>query len=248
MGKIQSTGRYLLAAPGVAMLILSIADVPTKVAIWHGWFTRLAPHLHTLTFRWILGIAGIAICLAPRIAEWCKPKKENIAVADQTRPLNLELIPHGSNSPLLCLEVRNRGDGIHVTATVRVVSRSYGGPVNTRPYMGQWTLPDYKQSFRDTRKKPTASSVTIPSNAHAILEIARQSPENGRGNDISVADLVGFNEYLQWEFEQKADSSLPSLRLRDEFQAKGVPETICKIFDVGPVHAYGPLGMTEVTI
>ena len=161
--------------------------------------------------------------------------------------LDLTLTPHGNNSSLLCLEVRNKGDDAKIIATIRVVSRSYGGPVDTRPYTGRWTLLTYKHRFGDHRPKPTAPVVTIPSGDYGILEIAKQDPENGRGNDISEAKLVGFDEFLRWDHEQKPDSKLPSFRLQIEFLAEGVSKSLCKLYDVGPVHAYGPLGMTEVT-
>jgi hypothetical protein len=163
------------------------------------------------------------------------------------KELNLLLIPHGDNSPLLCLEVKNKGDDVKITATIRVVSRSYGGPVDTRPYTGKWTLLSYKKRWDDYRPEPTVSEVTIPSGNHRILEIARQDSENGLGNDISEAKLVGFDEFLRWDYEQKPDSKLPFFRLQIEFLAEGVSKSLCKLYDVGPVHAYGPLGMTEVT-
>jgi hypothetical protein len=159
----------------------------------------------------------------------------------------LELTPHGNNSSLLCLEVRNKGDDAKITATMRVVSRSYGGPVDTRPYTGQWTLLSYRRRFGDHRPFPTAPVVTIPSGDYRILEIAKQNPENGRGNEISAAHLVGFDEFLRWDFEPKPDSKLPSFRLQVEFLAQGI-KPLCKLYDVGPVAACGPLGMTEVTV
>ncbi|HTF65438.1 MAG TPA: hypothetical protein VK638_22410 [Edaphobacter sp.] len=161
--------------------------------------------------------------------------------------LDLSFTVHSENNPLLCLEVRNNGDDVKITASVRVVSRSYGGSVNTRPYVGQWTLLSHKKRWDDYRPDPTASAVAIPSGTHRILEIARQDPENGRGNDISEAKVVGFDEFLRWDHEQKPDSKLPSFRLQIEFLAEGVSKSLCKLYDVGPVHAYGPLGMTEVT-
>jgi hypothetical protein len=164
------------------------------------------------------------------------------------KELSLLLTPHGQNNPLLCLEVKNQGEDVRLTATMRVVSRSYGGPVDTRPYSGRWTLLTYKRRFGDHRPKPTALLVTIPSGDYRILEIAKQDPDNGRGNEISAAYLVGFDEFLRWDFEQKPDSKLPSLRLQIEFRADGIPNPLSKVYDVGPVHAYGPLGMTEVFV
>jgi hypothetical protein len=174
-----------------------------------------------------------------------KPSLSEVVVVPNA--LNLSFTSHGNNSPLLCLEVRNQGDDAKITASIRVVSRSYGGSVDTRPYIGQWTLLTYKRRFGDHRPEPKATTVVIPSGSHRILEIARQDPKNGQGNDISVAHLVGFNEFLRWDFEQKPDGKLPSFRLQIEFLAEGLPKSLCKLYDVGPIHAYGPLGMKEVT-
>jgi hypothetical protein len=251
---IPKTVKAGFSVLGVVMLIISIAEVPAKLLIWRGWYLSLVPHLHTTSARWLLGFLGIAISLAPWIVEWVKswqiiPRRLPAEVAEATqekRGLDLELIPHGHNSPLLCLEVKNKGDDVKITATIRVVSRSYGGPVDTRPYIGRWTLLTYKRRFGDHRPKPTVPVVTIPSGNHRILEIAKQSPENGRGNDTSAAYLVGFGEFLRWDFEPKSDSNLPSFRLQIEFLGEGT-KPLCKLYDVGPVAACGPLGMTEVT-
>jgi hypothetical protein len=163
------------------------------------------------------------------------------------RVLDLTFTSHGDNNPLLRLEVKNNGDNAVIAATIRVVSRSYGGPVDTCPYKGQWTFIGYKKAWDDYRPEPTASEVTIASGAYQILQIASQDPENGRGNDISEAKLVGFDECLRWDFEpKKVDSKLPTLRLHIEFRGVGISKTVSKIYDVGPVKACGPLGMTEV--
>ena len=227
------------------MLILSIADVPTKLAVWIGWMRWLSPHLHTIAGRWVVGLTGIAISLSPWFVEWTRNNPKEVS---QEKTLELELISHGQNSPLLCLEVKNKGEDVKLSATIRVVSRSYGGPVDTRPYIGQWTLLTYKRRFGDHRPKPTAPVVTIPSGTHRILEIARQDPENGRGNDISEAKLVGFDEFLRWDFEPKLNSNLPTFRLHVEFRGEGISKTTSKLYDVGPVAACGPLGMTEVWV
>jgi hypothetical protein len=163
------------------------------------------------------------------------------------KELSLLLTPHGDNSPLLCLEVKNKGEDVKLTATIRVVSRSYGGPFDTRPYTGRWTLLNHRRRFGDHRPEPTAPVVTISAGDYRILEIAKQDPDNGKGNDTSAAYLVGFDEFLRWDFEQKPDSKLPSFRLQIEFRADGVPKSLSKLYDVGPKHAYGPLHMIEVT-
>src|SRR5579872_6785202 len=86
-----------LSVLGGAMLILSIADVPAKAAIWNGWLRYLSPHLHTLGFRWFLGCLGILIALAPWIAEWAKPR------------MKLLLTPSEGPSTQQMLTVRNLG-------------------------------------------------------------------------------------------------------------------------------------------
>ena len=164
------------------------------------------------------------------------------------KKLNLRCIPHGTNSSILCLEVQNKGEDAEITATIRVVSRSYGGAVDTRPYIGKWTLLSYKKKWDDYRPDPTASKVALPSGTHRLLEIARQDSEDGRGNEISEAKLVGSDEFLRWDFESKVDSKLPTFRLDIEFRGEGIPKTISKLYDVGPVAACGPLGMTEVFV
>ena len=145
-----------------------------------------------------------------------------VAKLPAQKELCVVLTPHGDNSDLLCLEVKNLGDDAKITASIRVVSRSYGDSVNTRPYEGQWTLRSYKKRWDDYRPDPTTSEVSIPSGTHRMLEIARQDPENGRGNEISEAKLVGFDEFLRWDFEPKVSSKLPTLRLHIEFRAEGI--------------------------
>jgi hypothetical protein len=66
------------------------------------------------------------------------------AIVWSLKLLDLSFAAHGENNPLLCLEVKNNGETAKITATIRVVSRSYGEPVNTRPYTGQWTHLPYK--------------------------------------------------------------------------------------------------------
>ena len=163
-----------------------------------------------------------------------------------SRELTLELVPHGNNRTALCLEVNNKGDEVKITVTVRLLSRSYGGPVDTLPYTGRWALLSFKRRFSDHRPPPTASVVTIPSGGHRVLEIAKMDLEND-SNDISAAYLIGSKECLRWDFEQKSGDKLPFFRMRLEFSAEGIAKSLSKTYDVGPKHAYGPLGMTEVT-
>jgi hypothetical protein len=168
-----------------------------------------------------------------------------VAVPPISKFLDLLLTAHGNNSPLLCLEVNNKGEDVNLTATIRVVSRSYGGPVDSRPYTGQWTLLSFKRKFGDHRPTPTASGVFIPTGRHRILEIANPDSGNGSG-EVCAAYLIGCDEFLRWDFEQKPNNTLPFFRLQIEFRADGIQTPLCKLYDVGPVAAYGPLGMTEV--
>ena len=220
-------------------------EVVRTFAIW--FFTKFGVSvIATLTAitSFILGHREMALLVGVPAAYWVL---QVILTWVLPKKLNLKFVPHGDNSPLLCLEIQNKGDAAEITAIMRVVSRSYGGLVDTRPYVGRWTLLSYKKKWDDYRPDPTASEVAIPPGNHRILEIARQAPENGSGNDISAAYLVGSDEFLRWEFEPKLDSKLPTFRLHIEFRGEGISKSVCKLYDVGPVKACGPLGMTEVS-
>jgi hypothetical protein len=241
---MSKTTPGILATAGVFLL----AGVwGTYASIWPDLFR---PHPHILFLFLIVGVLLILGSAIGAIIRGCSKRPmleqpQNAEPIAAPNGLNLELIPHGANSPLLCLEVKNLGEDAKITATIKIVSKSYGVSFNTRPYVGQWELLSYKRRFGDHRPEPRASVVVIPKGHRRILEIAKQASENGH-RDISAAYLVGFDEFLQWDFEQKSGSSLPKFRLDIEFLAEGT-DSIHRTFDVGPVHAYGPLGMTEVS-
>jgi hypothetical protein len=244
-GKLKGPLLLILLAIALCMLIPILFSIP--------WVAHASPGSQVwarrLFMTFLVGVlwASLSVWVTSGIPNKDSEPVEHLSSQITVKELDLLLIPHGNNSPLLCLEVKNKGDDAKIAATIRVISRSYGGPVDTRPYAGRWTLLSYKRRFGDHRATPTATAVTIPSGDHRILEIARQHPENGRGNDISEAKLVGFGEFLRWDFEPKVDSKLPTFRLDIEFRGEGIPKTISKLYDVGPVAACGPLGMTEVT-
>ncbi len=239
-GKLKGTLLLILLAVAVFMLTPVLLALPWVSHATPGsqiW-ARRSLIVFTLGLIW----AGLSVWVTngPPTAE----SKVGVGIPSK-KTLDLALTPHGNSSPLLCLEVKNQGEDASITATIRIVSKSYGDLFDTRPYVGQWTLLSYKRRFGDHGPQPRASAVSIPSGTYRILEIAKVIPENGK-NDVSAAYLVGSKECLQWDFEQNAYSKLPTLRLDIEFLDQGTSNSLRKIFDVGPVHAYGPLGMTEV--
>jgi hypothetical protein len=163
----------------------------------------------------------------------------------EKQKLCLELIPHGINSPDLFLEVINNGEPTELTAKIRILSRSYGDGVKGYAFDGLWDGPAFSVSSR--RRIPTQggrTSVHVKTGDNALLRIASMRPELAHGQ--SIMDLVNIKEKLMWDFEQKPNSDLPFFTLQIQLLAEGFLKPKPKIYKVGPTHAYGPIGMTEV--
>ena len=161
---------------------------------------------------------------------------------------SLTFTPHCGNTPLLSLEVRNNGNNsVNVSASIRVLSRNTGEPVNTRPYRGLWTNTQQKLMCRDDQP-PKLSTVKIAPGDSRLLEIARQDPNNGTSSDISHADLINGRDVLRWDYDNKTIDVLPAIRLQIDFFKVGSPIFVRKTYDVSPTHACGPLKMTEVSV
>jgi hypothetical protein len=165
----------------------------------------------------------------------------------QETALDLILIPHGDNSSELCLEIKNNVEPVKLTAQIRVMSRSYGDVVDTRPYEGWWNpRSSYKQRFGDTRDIPHYLSVEIARGRSRTLRIATASSDNGSCS-ISEAKLAGSGEFLRWDFEPNPDSHLPFWIINVELFGEGITKTVSNNFQVGPKAFRGPLGMQEVS-
>jgi hypothetical protein len=109
MWSVKKLGNFGWAALGIAVFVISLADIPAKLAIWQGWFTS-----HTMVFRWILGVIGILIALAPWIADWRKPRME------------LRLTPSEGPGTEQILIVRNLGKKDTFSAFCEIIGHPNG--------------------------------------------------------------------------------------------------------------------------
>ena len=233
------------------MLILSIADVPAKLATWIGWFKALYPYLHTMAFRWVLGVLGLLISLAPWIVEFIKRRhsenKVSVAIASEKR-LALYLIPHGENSPNVYLEVVNNGESALLSAQIRITGKSYGDGVKKFSYDGYWsdrTGQTYNALTGNHSKDYGAfTSIRIEKGKSALLRIAKMNTVNNRS--ISALSLVGIDEDLMWNFQKSETEPLPYFTLTVSIFGEGFTNTISRDFKIGPKTSYGPIEMAEV--
>jgi hypothetical protein len=257
MWTARKMGKAAFAFLGGAMLILSIADVPAKLAIWSQWFKSLSPYLRTFPTRGALGCAGIFVCLAPWVFDWAKswqivPRKSNLEISEiapEKRDLNLELIPHGENSSEVYLEVINKSETTKMSAQIRVLSKSYGDGVKKYGYEGFWSGPIFAIQGWDkvlpVRDHGERTSVVIPSEKSHLLRIASVDLNHDHGQ--CTLSLVGIEEKLMLDFEPTPNSHLPFFVLNVKFFGEGFVNTISRDYKVGPKTFRGPMEMTEVT-
>ena len=168
----------------------------------------------------------------------------------EIKHLALTLIPHGDNDRNVYLEVCNLSDSAHISAQIRVLSKSYGEGVKKYAYNAWWSGPIYSdgnwsnpQHKRDHGKK---TSVCIDKDKSHRLRIAEVEPEDGYG--ISMMSLVAIDESLKWDFEPTPNSHLPFFLINIKLFGEGFTNIISKDYKVGPKTFRGPMGMTEVSV
>jgi hypothetical protein len=233
---------------GCVMNIMAIADAPAKLAVFHDWFIRLAPYLHTMTARWVLGIAGVLIASFPWIMEWNKNRHTmSTAVPIIKRVLVAALIPHGENSPNVYLEVVNNGESAYLSAQFRILAKSYGDGVKKYAYDGFWSdrvSLTYDQSKGVIKDYGRSMQSRVDAGKSDLLRVAEMDPVRKYG--ISTLRMVGIDEILQWDFEPNRNSELPFFTINVTIFGKDCSNPASAIYKLGPKTSCGPIEMMEV--
>jgi hypothetical protein len=196
----------------------------------------------TAVTSFILGHREMALLIGVPAAYWVL---QGIITWILPKKLNLRFVPHGDNSPNVCLEVFNDNAMTKISARIRVLSRSYGQGVKQYGYDGVWVGPDF--SLNNRKHLPTQGHNTSVKVAKGKSENLLIATIRERLHGQLTLDLMGIEEKLMWDFESKSDSPpLPHFVLQIEFFGEGVDKPVPKIYRLGPKHSYGPVGMEEV--
>jgi hypothetical protein len=220
----KQIGGKVFSILGVAMLIISIADLPSKLAIWSGWFTALFLYLHPMVVRWLLGSLGVLIALVPWIVEWFKPR------------ISVLLLPTSGNRPQMDLRVTNTGARREFYAQCEFVAlRNSPNPLSQITYSLKWESTNSKKLFLEKDE-----SVNL------LIARAKRIP----GDDFSQMELLGLSgeEVTRYGWAGWSTNSrevLPEYDLKISIFGTGTNRPLERVYTLKPKAFYGPLEMVE---
>lgn len=225
MGKLRRFAKGLYGVLGVCVFVIALADIPAKLTIWSGWLAALSPHLHTLTFRWILGCGGVLVCLAPWIAEWCR---SNVRVL---------LAPTSGPRPEMELRVTNKGSGREFYAQCDLLSlRNSPNPLARVSYSFKWESTDNKRLFLEKGESANlliARTVQDHKNAFAEMELVGLY-----GKELKRYEWAGWNVHSK--------EAVPEYDLKVSIFSDGTKKPLEHVYTLKPKTVYGPLEMVEL--
>jgi hypothetical protein len=222
---------------GGIVLIGTIADLPAQFLIWRGWFTWLAPYLHTLKFRWFLGIVGILISLSPWIWEWINSVKVNIRGVD------------GPNKDAR-LVVTNLRVGRKFSVECEIVAqRNIPNDMPNNHFPLKWANNKDKLSLLT---KDQSAEIVV-----ATWDISYKSPFFACMSIAEWADspvetyscLVKSQEHIAWAswFPESPDA-LPEFDLRITVVGEDASRAFIKGFTLRPKTPRGPLELIPISL
>jgi len=226
MPRWKKVYRAIGTSVGVTMTLLAIADEPAQFATWAGWFRALSPHLHTDAFRWVLGVVGTLIALAPWIVEWCKPS------------ISVLLLPSSGSRTQMDLRVTNTGARREFYAQCEFIAlRHSPNPLAQVTYSLKWESVKGKRLF-------------LGKGESANLLIARATQDHI--NAFAEMELLGLYgeevkryEWAGWETSSR--EVLPEFDLRISIFGDGTKKPLQRLYTLRPKTFHGPLEMLEIS-
>jgi hypothetical protein len=240
MGRAKRVGRGILAGLGAFMLLISIADIPAKVAIWAGWFKALAPRLHTLTGRWILGLLGISIALLPWAVEWFNSVRAGPTTKEPLPPsIDIQVTPDNGPKPEQYLDVTNQGE--------QTLFRAYGQIVSADGTPNAYATGKFSLGWSEAGMP----AITIPKHAHGKILVATfEDIVPHSFFQMSIKQLNGNNGFKERDMSRwyAGDKVLPLYRLEVTIIADGTENPWVGQFSLTPETNVGPLKMEEAGV
>lgn len=227
MASIRKSVATIYASLGVVLLILGIADVPSKILVWRGWYTSIAPHLHTMTARWVLGIVGVLIALFPWFVEWAKPV------------VDVQVTSTGGAGPSLEIIVENTGSPRRFAVQCELLAlRNSPKPLRRDRFTLKWA--DSAEQW-----------ITLAQNHSAKASLATWEMDHKTAfASMSIVECSDKSlRRVEWSgWAVKSTEKLPEYDLKITVLGEGTRKSSIKTFTLRPAKWISPLELVPLTV